>query len=221
MATVEPQARRANGKTRIQALNEGRIVAAAEIVFADHGFRGTTIDEIAERADMSKPNLLYYFKSKEALYRSVLEHTLDIWLDPLARIDADKDPASEIRHYISSKLNASRKHPNASRIFASEMLRGAPILGDYLSGPLKSLVADKCAVIQRWIADGKLAPIDPIHLIFMIWATTQHYADFAVQVRAVWDKKALNKKEFDRIEDAVCEIVLHGILPRGDITHEQ
>lgn len=216
MATVGLKARRANGKTRIQALNEVRIMAAAESVFAEHGFRGATVDEIARRAEMSKPNLLYYFHNKDALYRAVLEHTLDIWLEPLAEIDADKDPESEIRRYIARKIEASRKNPNASRIFASEMLRGAPVLGDYLRGALKALVAHKCAIIERWIADGKLAPIDPIHLIFMIWATTQHYADFAVQVKAVWGKGALRAKEFDRIEEAVCAVILRGILPRGE-----
>ena len=214
MATVGQQRDRTNGKTRIQALNEGRIMMAAEAVFAAHGFRGATVDEIARSAKMSKPNLLYYFKNKEALYRAVLEHTLDIWLEPLADIDAERDPEGEIRRYIARKIEASRKNPNASRIFASEMLRGAPILGDYLRGTLKSLVADKCAVIDRWIADGKLAPIDPIHLIFMIWATTQHYADFAVQVKAVWGKGTLQTKEFERIGEAISVIILGGILPR-------
>ncbi len=180
MAIVERERERANGKTRIQALNEERIMAAAETVFAEHGFRGATIDEIARSAEMSKPNLLYYFKNKAALYRAVLEHTLEIWLEPLQEIDADKDPESEIRNYIARKIEASRKHPHASRIFASAMLRGAPILGAYLHGELKALVARKCTVIDRWIAAGRLAPIAPIHLIFMIWATTQHYADFAV-----------------------------------------
>ena len=94
------------------------------------------------------------------------------------------------------------------------MLRGAPVLNDYLRGALKSLVAEKCAVIEQWIAAGKLAPIDPVHLIFMIWATTQHYADFDVQVRAVLGKGALNKKEFERIEEAVSAVILRGILPR-------
>ncbi len=214
MATVEPQVPRANGKTRIQARNEARIMAAAETVFADHGFRGATVDEIAQAADMSKPNLLYYFKSKAALYRAVLEHTLRIWLEPLKEIDADKDPETEIRNYIARKIEASAGHPNASRIFASEMLRGAPVLADHLRGDLKSLVARKSAVIEQWIAEGRLAPIDPIHLIFMIWATTQHYADFAVQVKAVWGKGDLGPKDFAQIEAAVSEIVLRGILPR-------
>ena len=217
MATLEEPAERTTGKTRIQAINEVRILDAAQEVFAEHGFRGATIDEIAARAKMSKPNLLYYFKNKRVLYRTVLDRTLVIWLEPLRELDAANDPESEIRNYITRKLEASRRHPNASRVFASEIQQGAPVLMDYLRGDLRDLVKRKVLVIEQWIAEGKLAPIDPIQLLFMIWATTQHYADFAVQVRAVMNRKSLNKKDFEAIDDAVSTIFLRGILPRdGD-----
>jgi TetR/AcrR family transcriptional regulator len=217
MATLEEPAERTTGKTRIQAVNEVRILDAAQEVFAEHGFRGATIDEIATRAKMSKPNLLYYFKNKRVLYRTVLDRTLVIWLEPLRELDAANDPESEIRNYITRKLEASRRHPNASRVFASEIQQGAPVLMDYLRGDLRELVKSKVLVIEQWIAEGKLAPIDPIQLLFMIWATTQHYADFAVQVRAVMNRKSLNKKDFEAIDDAVSTIFLRGILPRdGD-----
>lgn len=216
MAPVGRQRKAASGKTRIQTINEARILDAAKRVFAEHGFRGATVDEIAQRAEMSKPNLLYYFKNKKALYRAVLERTLDVWLEPLRALDAAGDPETELRRYIASKIEASRQDPEASRVFASEMLRGAPLLMDHLRGDLRHLVERKVAVIEQWIAAGRLAPVDPIHLIFMIWATTQHYADFAVQVRAVWGRKTLNKKDFERIDDAVGGVILRGVLPRGD-----
>ena len=215
MATLEEPAERTTGKTRIQAVNEVRILDAAQEVFAEHGFRGATVDEIATRAKMSKPNLLYYFKNKRVLYRTVLDRTLVIWLEPLRELDAANDPESEIRNYITRKLEASRRHPNASRVFASEIQQGAPVLMDYLRGDLRDLVKRKVLVIEQWIAEGKLAPIDPIQLLFMIWATTQHYADFAVQVRAVMNRKSLNKKDFEAIDDAVSMIFLRGILPRA------
>ena len=214
MAPVGRQRKAASGKTRIQTINEARILDAAKRVFAEHGFRGATVDEIAQRAEMSKPNLLYYFKSKKALYRAVLERTLDVWLEPLRALDAAGDPETELRRYIASKIEASRQDPEASRVFASEMLRGAPLLMDHLRGDLRHLVERKVAVIEQWIEEGRLAPVDPIHLIFMIWATTQHYADFAVQVKAVWGKGTLQTKEFERIEEAISVIILGGILPR-------
>ena len=205
-----------NAKTRIQTINEARILDAAQEVFAEHGFRGATVNEIAARARMSKPNVLYYFKNKKMLYRTVLDRTLQIWLEPLAELDAANDPQIEIRRYIARKFEASRLNPNASRVFASEMLQGAPILADYLSGELRALVRRKSRVIKRWIAEGRLAPIDPVHLIFMIWATTQHYADFAVQVQAILNRKTLRKGDFKHAEDAVAAIILRGILPRED-----
>jgi len=214
MATIEAQEANAQNKTRIQAINEARILDAAQEVFAEHGFRGATVDEIAARAEMSKPNLLYYFKTKKLLYRAVLERTLVIWLEPLKQLNAANDPETEIRTYISRKLEASYRHPNASRVFAGEIQQGAPVLMDYLRGELRNLVRRKTKVIEQWIAAGKLAPIDPVHLLFMIWATTQHYADFAVQIRAVTNRKSLTKKDFEDIDAAVSAILLRGILPR-------
>lgn len=182
MNKPEPPPRAA---TRIQRQKRGTILQAALDVFSSHGFRGTTIDQIAASAGMSKPNLLYYFPSKEAIYVAVLEDTLAEWLQPLAELDPVGEPIAEIGRYIEAKLEMSRSRPEASKLFANEILHGAPAIGSFLRGPLKALVDEKAAVISGWVAAGRLAPVDPYHLIFMIWAVTQHYADFDVQVRAV------------------------------------
>ena len=181
-----PQAKfRAARKTRIQTLNEELIVDAALAVFSAHGFRGSTVDQIAAKCGLSKPNLLYYFRRKEDIYVAVLERTLADWLEPLRKLDAAGDPLAELARYIGAKLRLSRERPEASRLFANEILHGAPAIAKFLKGPLKELVEEKAAIIAAWIARGLIAPVDPHHLIFAIWATTQHYADFDVQVRAV------------------------------------
>ncbi len=172
-------------KTRIQRENVERILDAALDVFSQQGFRGSTLDQIAEVAGMSKPNILYYFRSKEEMHVALLSRLLEDWLDPLKALDPAGDPEEEIRDYIRRKMEMARKFPRESRLFANEIMQGAPRIGDYLSGPLKALVEEKAAVIQGWMDAGKLAKADPRHLIFAIWATTQHYADFDVQVRAV------------------------------------
>ena len=202
-------------KTRIQVRNEARILDAAQTVFAEHGFRGATVDRIAARAKMSKPNVHYYFKRKTDLYLAVLMRTLDIWLAPFKELDPDGEPAVELRHYISAKLKFSRDNPTASRIFATEILQGAPVLERYLGEDLRQLVERKAKVIRHWIDTGKLAEVDPYHLVFLIWAATQHYADFTPQVTAVMGRKQLGKAEFERIEDSLCKIILSGLLPRG------
>ena len=172
-------------KTRIQQRNEELILDAALEVFAAHGFRGSTVDQIATKCGLSKPNLLYYFRRKEDIYTAVLERTLDAWLEPLRALDPAGDPISELTSYVSAKLRMSRQRPEASRLFANEILHGAPAIGKFLAGPLKQLVDEKAAVIRGWAKRGLIAEVDPHQLIFAIWATTQHYADFDVQVRAV------------------------------------
>ena len=172
-------------KTRIQKENETRILLAALEVFSENGFRGATLDRIAATAKMSKPNLLYYFKNKEEIHVALLTDLLDVWLAPLREIGPHGEPADEIGSYIRRKLESSRQFPRESRLFANEMLAGAPHIGDFLQSELKQLVDEKAAIFQGWIDEGRLAPCDPRHLLFAIWSTTQHYADFSVQVRHV------------------------------------
>ncbi|MCV3766069.1 TetR/AcrR family transcriptional regulator [Rhizobium sp. TRM95796] len=194
-----PRAAQTQRRTRIQEEKEEQILEAALDVFSQHGFKGATIDHIAEVAGMSKPNLLYYFRTKEAMHRALIERVLDTWLDPLRAFDAEGNPESEIRSYIRRKLEMARDYPRESRLFANEVLRGAPLIEDELKGPLKQLVDEKAEVIRAWAKAGKIAKCDPYHLIFSIWSTTQHYADFDVQVRAVLGQE---KDGDGRFEDA-------------------
>lgn len=199
-------------QTRIQQENRARIAAAAAEVFALDGFRGATLDEIAERAGMSKPNLLYYYSSKEEIYQSMLSRLLEDWLDPLHALDESGDPMEEISAYLDRKIEMAREFPVESRVFANEILRGAPMLMDMLAGDLKRLVDEKAAVIRAWSRQGRIRSIDPYHLIFAIWATTQHYADFDAQVRAV-----LGHDRDTRFDDAASFLkilFLDGLRPR-------
>lgn len=171
--------------TRIQQKNREVILAAALDVFSREGFRGSTLDQIARAAGLSKPNILYYFPSKEAMHAALLAQLLDVWLDPLRHLSPEGDPVAEILGYVRRKLEMSRDYPRESRLFANEVLQGAPRAAPVLAGELKDLVEEKAAVIGAWATAGRIAPLHPKHLIFSIWALTQHYADFDVQVRLV------------------------------------
>ncbi|MDP3263216.1 MAG: TetR family transcriptional regulator C-terminal domain-containing protein [Tabrizicola sp.] len=175
----------ARPRTRIQQKNRDTILDAALEVFSIHGFRGATLDQIAEVAGLSKPNLLYYFPSKEAVHQALLTGLLDTWLDPLRKMNPGGDPVAEILGYVRRKLDLARDFPRESRLFAGEILQGAPRMRDAIEGDLKHLVDEKAVVLTRWMDEGRIARVNPVHLIFSIWALTQHYADFEVQVRAV------------------------------------
>ncbi|WP_342362972.1 HTH-type transcriptional regulator RutR [Terrarubrum flagellatum] len=202
----------ARAKTRMGEANVERILDAALTLFGQYGLRGARIDEIAALAGMSKTNLLYYFSGKEALYTAVLERTLEMWLKPLIALDPSAEPREALSLYIASKLNYSRSHPEASRLFAMEILQGAPHLKKILSTTLAAIVSEKQATIQAWMDRGKMRPVSPLHLIFTIWAATQHYADFAVQVEAVAGKGVDDDAFFEEARRQVTDLILNGAL---------
>jgi TetR/AcrR family transcriptional regulator len=191
------------GKTRGGEANVERILDAALLVFSVDGFAGARVDAIAEMAGLSKPNLLYYFRTKAELYLAVLRRTLDAWLEPLRLMQPEDNAQDAIAAYITRKLEQARDYPEASRLFAMEIMRGAPILSGVIAGDLKALVDDKTAIIARWMKDGRLPGHSPHHLLMMIWAMTQHYADFSTQVEALTGKTLADPAFFAETRDAI------------------
>ncbi len=210
--SIEAAAKRP--ETRIQREKREIILDAALDIFSNHGFRGSTVDQIAEAAGMSKPNLLYYYRGKEEIYASLLHRLLDTWLAPLMEMAADGDPVRELRNYIRRKIEMARDFPRESRLFANEILQGAPRIMTMLTDELKPLVDEKAAVILQWMREGKLAKADPHHLIFAVWATTQHYADFDAQVRAVLGTDRGGDGRFEDAARFIEQLFLEGLRPR-------
>lgn len=201
----------AGPREQARAKIEAKILAAAEAVFAEHGFSGAAMSEIARRAGIPKPNLHYYCKTKEELYRRVLQRILDLWLGTADEITPEADPAQALSHYIAAKIDLARRRPLASRVFANEVIHGAPQIGDFLANELNDWVARKAKVIDGWVKQGKMQPVDARHLFFMLWAATQTYADFAVQIAAVLGRKKLQAADYERAAQQTTEIVLRGL----------
>jgi len=198
-------------RTDIRRENERLILDAAERVFAEAGFGGATMQLIADLAGLPKANLHYYFPTKEALYRKVVRNIFEIWLQAAASFDAAPGPAEGIGAYIDAKMDISRNHPFGSKVWASEVMHGAPVIQDYLETTLRDWTNGRIAVIQRWIDAGQMAPVDPRHLLYMLWATTQHYADFGHQIETLNGGRALGDRQWSDAKDTVKAIILRGI----------
>ena len=199
-----------NAKGQIRKANELLILEAAEKVFARAGFGGATMAAIAEASSLPKANLHYYFGSKEVLYRAVLAHILHDWLEPTACITSDAEPRAAIEQYIRAKMALARLRPDGSKVFANELLHGAPVVKALLQTDLRELVVSKAAVIQVWVSAGRMADVNGTHLFFTIWAATQTYADFDVQVSAVLVRKKLSDKDHDEATEHVVSLILRG-----------
>ena len=201
-------------RTRIQEEKEERILDAGLKIFSSFGFRGSSVDQIAATAGMSKPNLLYYYRRKHDLYLAVLNRTLEMWLEPLEEIDVDGNPEIEISKYIERKIEYSKLYPEASRLFNSEILQEAPVLKPILETRVRELVEAKAKVIKTWVNQGKISNVDPYHLIFIIWAATQHYADFETQIKAIMPQEGKYEALFDDASTYIKKVLLNGVLPR-------
>ncbi len=207
--TIEEKPRR---KSRIRIAHESKILASAEFIFASFGYTGATVEKIAKHSGLSKQNLLYYFPTKHRLYQAVLKNILTLWLDQLSlHNQAGNTPAEKIQHYIRGKIKISQTHPNGSKVFANEIINGAPHIGDYLKNNLNEKLQADVDLINCWINEGKIDVVDPYHLFFMIWASTQTYADFSTQIQLVLNKKKLTDQDFTDAGDFLCQVILKGI----------
>jgi TetR/AcrR family transcriptional regulator len=195
---------------QIRTDNREKIIAIAEMEFAEFGYKGASIMNIAKRANMPRANVHYYFKSKLELYKKVLTDILQLWNEAFNQITPEDDPADAIGAYIRAKVMYSKTNPLASKIFANEIIHGAPRINEYLNSDFREWLRSKSAVIEHWIKQGKMDPVDPLFLIMLIWSATQHYADFSTQVNAVLDKEALTDQDFEDIANNLIHIILKG-----------
>jgi TetR/AcrR family transcriptional regulator len=198
-------------RIEIRQQNETLILQAAEKVFAEAGFGGATMQLIADMAGLPKANLHYYFPTKEALYRRVVQNIFEIWLHAAGSMDRAPGPVEGIGAYIDAKMEISRRHPDGSKVWASEVMHGAPVIQDYLETTLRDWTTGRAGLIQRWIDEGKMAPVNPEHLLYMLWATTQHYADFGHQIETLNGGKPLSDMQWRAAKESVKTMILRGI----------
>ena len=195
---------------RIRQQNEEIILKAAEDEFARHGFKGTSMNAIALKAGLPKANLHYYFTNKLGLYIAVLSNIIELWDSTFNNLSAEDDPAQALSSYIRAKIEFSRRQPEASRVFATEIISGGACLTEYFTQDYRTWFQGRAAVFQAWIDAGKMDPVDPVHLIFLLWGSTQHYADFATQICRVSGRSRLTRQDMQDASDNLIRIILKG-----------
>jgi TetR/AcrR family transcriptional regulator len=195
-------------KHDIRVANQTLILEAAERVFALSGFRGATTEQIAQEAGLPKANVHYYFKTKSNIYRDVLRSILNDWMKASSSFEAIKDPEESLRDYIRAKMTYSRQRPHGSRVWAREIMSGAPVIDQFLGTTLKSWVNERTRIIQDWVDSGKIEPVEPQALLYLIWATTQHYADFERQIMILNDGSMMTESQFDERTEEVVKMIL-------------
>ncbi|TBR41544.1 TetR family transcriptional regulator [Marinomonas agarivorans] len=195
--------------SKITQKNRQVILKAAVQAFAQNGFKGTSLKQIADDAQLPKTNVLYYFPSKQELYLSVLENILHIWNFRFDQATVDDDPATVLADYIAEKMEFSRTQPFASKVFAMEVLNGAENFNSAFLTEHRRWMEERVSVMQQWIEEKKVAPLEPEYLLYHIWACTQHYADFSAQIRGLKGRN-MSKKDFKIATNNLVSLILTG-----------
>ena len=202
-------------KARIRKINEERITQAAIVAFATKGAHGTTIAEIAASLDMPTATVHYYFRNKDTLYDAVLQEIVELWMSKIASIEDSANPLLEIENYVRSKMDFSRTHPEASRIFATDILGGHANILKKIETEIRPIVARKCKLINSWIKKGQIRPTDPLNLFFAIWGITEYYANFASEIGVFFDGKPMTDAQYEKAIKTIVELVVNGLRPTG------
>ncbi|AAZ28634.1 MULTISPECIES: TetR/AcrR family transcriptional regulator [Colwellia] len=194
----------------IRVKSQVKILSAARTEFVLQGYRGATVQSIADRAELPKANVLYYFKNKENIYHAVLENTLQMWDEGIGDIEQNEGPKVAIEKFIAAKVRMSFKHPEASKIYAMEVIQGAQHLKDYARTYQRQWVREKAKLFQQWIDNGEMVNVDPVHLIFLIWSSTQHYADFDTQILTIMNQADFEDDDVEKVIAFLSDIILRG-----------
>lgn len=194
----------------IRRRNQELILQAAADEFVKHGYKGTSVQAIADRVNLPKANILYYFKSKTGLYKALLQDILTLWNEGFSESAIDSSPQAVLRNYIVGKMRYSRTHPQESKIFAQEIIQGAPVIRDEIQFPVVNWAAGKASVINAWVEQGLIRPVDPLHLLFLIWGATQFYADFDTEIQLI-KGAPMSEKEFEQAQQFLVDMILRGL----------
>ncbi|MBY7854961.1 TetR family transcriptional regulator C-terminal domain-containing protein [Vibrio fluvialis] len=194
----------------IRRRNQELILQAAADEFVKHGYKGTSVQAIADRVNLPKANILYYFKSKTGLYKALLQDILTLWNEGFSESAIDSSPQAVLRNYIVGKMRYSRTHTQESKIFAQEIIQGAPVIRDEIQFPVVNWAAGKASVINAWVEQGLIRPVDPLHLLFLIWGATQFYADFDTEIQLI-KGAPMSEEEFEQAQQFLVDMILRGL----------
>lgn len=187
---------------------QNSILDAAEEQFAIHGFNGVSLESIASSIGMTRHSLLYYYSTKEQLYIAVLDRVLELWLEDMNSISVGDDPEQALSQYIAVKMRFSHDQPSGSKVFTQEVSAGAPYYKDAIEQRVKPVLERDLSTLKIWAEQGKIQNIDFMHMMFLIWAATQAYADLAPQFAILMGKEKMALEDYDNASKLLTQWVL-------------
>ncbi len=189
-----------------------KIMEAAAVLFAAHGYTGASIREIATEAGVNGAMIHYYFGSKEKLYKSILE-TAAVEARALVKqaIDEKQDARKRLRGFTYAYSTYVFTHPNLARIIHREMLSD----GKHLKEVLQKQLGKNYAILREIISDGvKSGELRSVNIDLSPFSLIGMIVFFQIGqpvISAVLGKKRYDEEFIKKFSDHTVDLFLHGV----------
>ena len=206
---------------------EERILEAAADVFIEKGLNGTRMWEIADRAGINKTLLHYYFRSKENIYRKILER---VFAGFFAQIDAaltdGRSFPSVLREFIDGIFEITHRTPKVPLFMMQELSQGGNTVREVMVAAIGSeglsLPERFFALIQREIVAGTIAPVDPAQLMITLLGSCIWYFTGEPIVVAMMNnldpKHPFDRERFlEKRKSEIFDVLYYGIKKRSSV----
>ena len=186
-----------------------RVLQVAQALFAERGYRGTSLRDISARIGIKAPSLLHHFASKDELYLAVLDRIF-IRLETAAGLigTGPESHRERIRRGVENAIDFIALRPHFDRIMWSEFIDEKAVGRQMLKRrvpPLFKLLVD---FIREGQAQGEFRPeVDPFHFLMSLISVTIGYFTTAAMVRRIWNTDLLDARTIERRKREVNDLV--------------
>lgn len=190
------------------------IIEVARRRFADHGYSGTSLNQIADEVGIRRPSLLHHFPSKDALYRAVVMDSFADWVKLVDNaIEGPREGWAQVERMLRAAFRFFEEHPEFVRLVRWEALEGGPILREELAVLLRPLFDRGADFLEREMDAGRLRRYDARQLLLTGYGAVLSYLSDAHLMTGLLDIDPLSQDALAARREHVIDVLRTAVVP--------